>query len=791
MDHLPPILDPVEPYPKPPFLGYICTFDGGQFTTFPERCGWKLEGENNFSDRLLRKDGVELGHLETSAFIQAWLFFGLLFEVFKIIDVPLDEEHFIRKDDTGTSVTTQMLPTYIKKWEEREHSRSSSVQKQHLRGVLSHLQEAGGIVDTLLSHPRLRYAADELTMTRLVIAESIAILGDTLMNATKNIWRREKQEMESLVRFQFRKRLRFCEPATLSLKRLEHRGWCKSSRMMMHRLVDSTGLCYAGMLTRPNMQANHEMCSIQECTAMHVQSSTYSTRHVSDACSCTNKLIDRERVAELIRQGRTPCVRFDAESGDVELIASDKEDYVAFSHVWAHGLGNPAVNGLPQCQLKRLQDLATIVRRKRESLDTTEKYLKHDSDRQPVFWIDTLCIPVGDEDAYKSARNTAIRNLTRIFSEASVVLVVDAELQAAHVYAHSLEREIRMITCDWMRRVWTLQEALLTQPKNLFWQFKEDALSAEEIWQDYFDQAPCHISYRTSAFDKRLPYFSGNTKSPSDLSNNFLELVYALRYRSLSRVEDETICMAPILGLDRAPLLNQEEHVQRMQMFFRLWQNIPSYILFMEGERLSQPGSRWMPLSFVRGAHKTTVTRVSPQFTTFEPRGLLVSYPGLILPVSDARLAEYCDVGFWNRFDSKWYRIRDTSPVFESKLPTEQRWSHWKPILSTFHHPAFVLEYPSDYSHNYIVAVLVDITEEANGLNYADFKARVWLDECNTDRRFETQSETDSVEIWLEGMYREHHGSDSNKARPGAQGGYLPPKDAFHTTTLQQRWCIG
>ncbi|KAF2992997.1 hypothetical protein E8E14_000383 [Neopestalotiopsis sp. 37M] len=477
MDHLPPILDPVEPYPKPPFLGYICTFDGGQFTTFPERCGWKLEGENNFSDRLLRKDGVELGHLETSAFIQAWLFFGLLFEVFKIIDVPLNEEDSIRKDDTGTSVTTEMLPTYIQKWGEREHSRSSE------------------------GNPH-----------------------------------------------------------------------------------------------------NH--------------------------------------------------LRLDEKSLDVTGSSSDPT-------------------------------------------------------------------------------------------------------------------------------------------QNLFWQFKEDALSAEEIWRDHFDQAPCHISYRTSAFDKRLPYFSGNTKSPSDLSNIFLELVNALRYRSLSRVEGETIFMAPILGLDRAPLFKQEGHVQRMQMFFHLWQNIPSYILFMEGERLSQPGSRWMPLSFVRGAHKTTVTRVSPQFTTFEPRGLLLSYPGLILPVSDARLAEYCDVGFWNRFDSKWYRIRDTGPVFESKLPIEQRWSHWKPILSTFHHPAFVLEYHSYYSHNYIVAVLVDITEEANGLNYADFKARVWLDECNAGRRFETQSETDSVEIWLEGMYREYHDSDSKKARPGAQGGYLPPKDAFHTTTLQQRWCIG
>jgi hypothetical protein len=85
--------------------------------------------------------------------------------------------------------------------------------------------------------------------------------------------------------------------------------------------------------------------------------------------------------------------------------------------------------------------------------------------------MDTLCIPVGTE--YSEARYLAILSLTRVFSDASTVLVLDMELVDVSTTVSYLEKELRMITSDWMRRVWTFQEALLTRPGNLYWQFKE------------------------------------------------------------------------------------------------------------------------------------------------------------------------------------------------------------------------------------------------------------------------------------------------------------------------------
>ena len=41
----------------------------------------------------------------------------------------------------------------------------------------------------------------------------------------------------------------------------------------------------------------------------------------------------------------------------LELIQYDgRTEYVAISHVWGEGLGNPAANELPICQLTKIQD---------------------------------------------------------------------------------------------------------------------------------------------------------------------------------------------------------------------------------------------------------------------------------------------------------------------------------------------------------------------------------------------------------------------------------------------------
>jgi hypothetical protein len=76
----------------------------------------------------------------------------------------------------------------------------------------------------------------------------------------------------------------------------------------------------------------------------------------------------------------------------LRVVAHDSPEcsgYIAFSHVWSHGRGNPSINRMPLCQLERLARLASQGRK------TTKSY--------GAFWIDTLCVPVTSKWARKKA----------------------------------------------------------------------------------------------------------------------------------------------------------------------------------------------------------------------------------------------------------------------------------------------------------------------------------------------------------------------------------------------------
>lgn len=789
MDHFPSISDPAEGHYQIPYLGDINALDGGDFATFPERRGLRLEGRGSKLADLCRSDGSKPSPSEKIGFLQTWLFFGLLRGVFMIINIPLNLHEFIKWGNPSSFITTSALPKYIKSWQEKEQSQSIPTQSQHLLETLTLLHKAGGVADSMLSWPCLNMDTDS---EQLLIAESIAILGDGLMNASRRVWIHLRHEIDSLelARGKIWNRRRFSEPATLSLKRLRDQGWCKSSRMMMSRLVDTSGLWYAGMLKRPHMLKNHDSCSITECNAMCVDEVTYHTQHVRPDCSCAFIEVDAAQIARVVDDGKTPSVQFNRHSKTLSIAnASDK--YIVFSHVWAHGLGNPSLNALPICQLEKLQALANAVQNKRGILpgEKDTPTLSTHSQTLTSFWIDTLCVPVGEH--LKESRKRAILRLAKVFSHAETVLILDAELQDVSISAVSMEKEIRMISCDWMRRVWTLSEALLPKPENLFWQFREAALDSKEIWTYHSDQAPHHVTYKDSAFDRRLPVLNKTPLSPEGLWADVLDILGAIRWRALSHIEDETICIAQILGFETDALLRHKDPTDRMRAFFTLWKTVPAQVLFMEGEKIPSPGHGWMPTTFVRGAHKSIIRVSRTQFTGYGPEGLFVTFPGLIFPSDRDPVALYCQVGFWNAIDENWYDVHDTGPIFESKLPVQQRWSYWKSALQSLRNPAFVLEFPSTNAGNFIVAVLVDIVRQEAGVVYAQFKARVCLFPCDRDTRFETQQITDRIEDWLEQRYNEIleecNGIDGSRGRKMT----CPPRETFTPTPLDQRWCIG
>lgn len=74
-----------------------------------------------------------------------------------------------------------------------------------------------------------------------------------------------------------------------------------------------------------------------------------------------------------------------------------------------------------------------------------------------TLFIDTMCIPVCDSDL----KRNAISRPGQVYSQASKVLVIDKELML--VGEDPVEQMVQLLTCEWHRRLWTLQEGRLAR----------------------------------------------------------------------------------------------------------------------------------------------------------------------------------------------------------------------------------------------------------------------------------------------------------------------------------------
>ena len=101
------------------------------------------------------------------------------------------------------------------------------------------------------------------------------------------------------------------------------------------------------------------------------------------------------------------------------------------------------------------------------------KVKRQKAERRIYFWLDTLCIPTGDETdnpRVKELRMKAIKHITPIFNGTQVVLVLDSELARLgpehyddHGRVHNEVLAARVLATKWMQRAWTLEEGSLAK----------------------------------------------------------------------------------------------------------------------------------------------------------------------------------------------------------------------------------------------------------------------------------------------------------------------------------------
>ena len=297
------------------------------------------------------------------------------------------------------------------------------------------------------------------------------------------------------------------------------------------------------------------------------------------------------------------------------------------------------------------------------------------------FWIDTICVPL--QHPYRAI---AIESMRRIYKNADKVLVLDSTLtKTSSQVLEATEMTMRLKASSWVRRLWTFQEAYLA--KELHYQFSDVALTLSDMREKYHREVGSTTeiqlgiggsradeilekeesqqrvdSYQTNErVKKRIEsgdllwwegyhFLSGvevlGKEEPQEDFARLRSIIHPLRWRTTSRMQDETVCLSGCLDRTTASLPQEAAATdenslasltkQRMKTFLLSLQSVPIGLLFVQRPRIDEDGYRWMPTSFLGGGMDSTLPdswqkEETPVVGRPTAASLVVQLPGVIL----------------------------------------------------------------------------------------------------------------------------------------------------------------
>ncbi|KAJ9615318.1 hypothetical protein H2200_001393 [Cladophialophora chaetospira] len=570
MEHLPLPSNPVLKSLPIPFL---CTedYDGGDFREYASRHGWTFSGV--LGKTSVRREGTTASMTELGAFLQTWLIFGL---IWKVTGEHPDMDAFQRLESGSKFLSTasliDLIPSWTKGVVEQGWSENAVDLAEWSNSIHTCLNLSYDLVITL----KLTPAYADLDLVLLSLAAIIECFQQARLDVV--LWKRAPIGPSTL-RIRSRKSQMDC--GDLLLRSMRENGWCPSKLAQLDAPAPmELGVCWFFANMRPPDPArDHNSCSRKDIK--------------SAAVTAVTLVQTKTTWRQVIESGFFPIAktvhsRSDNSSKAVVKVEPRLVDtaFVAISHVWADGHGNPDGNILPSCFLLNLQAMVDALPR-------------DDSDVTTPFWIDTLCIPRHP----LSLRNKALGRLREPYETAKHVLVLDSFLRSLKSDGMTLTEIVAYITaCRWTQRLWTFQEGFLG--KRIWFQFQERALELSELveeWNKKFRRIPSSPS--TSVVLDIIARYTASIILPDvrdasmRASTAFLRM--ALCTRSTSEATDEALCLATLLRLDLAEVLN-EPPSQRMQAFWRHLPDVPWGFVFSRAARkLEVPGLRWAPATFM------------------------------------------------------------------------------------------------------------------------------------------------------------------------------------------------
>jgi hypothetical protein len=478
----------------------------GAFIDFPKQLGFKFKAD---CTKCLVIDSHS-AH-EVTALLQSWLFFGLLAE---FLDIPVNIQAFISaQNNENPTLDLTIIENLLVEWNDRiQNMPESDIARR--RECIWQCLDTAVFQSEQLDHANLDLSSSQFPTIALSVKLLILVLklvAQTTLSRTSRSafiqsghipllplprlrfgqspqvkWATERSESKGatlLLPLPPGVEIEKVSPAArLLMDRMLKAGWCIHVIRKLCRSYDYATINYLSLLRRgTDPSISHENCrQATQCIANNVSlegNLSYKTRHSDLECQCSFLKVDTAELVDIIRDGCIPLVLVTHGTLGFRLRLvrrQPRSSYVAFSHVWSDGLGNPIANSVPECQIKRLWNHIRRVRALGDSVGGPTAW-SFWSSAQELIWIDTLCIPVGSADnaMIQEVKSRAINHMAPIYADASEVYVLDSELQRLNIYTSTHDpapEEVSatelsgfLLCSAWMGRTWTLQEAMLAQ----------------------------------------------------------------------------------------------------------------------------------------------------------------------------------------------------------------------------------------------------------------------------------------------------------------------------------------
>lgn len=455
-------------------------------------------------------------------------------------------------------------------------------------------------------------------------------------------------------------------------RRLIDQGWCPFQLTPMSARFNTAGMAFMSLLQEPEhlgairmdakagkpdeeveqpvaITGEHDTstkdgqaCSPFSCVYRRLNDDTYVRCHDGHQ-SCSDVLIRKTEMEDIFFHEPNPSfplivsVDDNEASPDIRLVPwRSGVPFVAISHVWSDGLGNPKKNAIPQCQLRRLSQYTRAILK-----DTTEP---------PLFWLDTICVPPDaicqvSESLEQQMQYRAISQMKNTYEQSTVTLVLDSWLLSTRISDMTVaEKMMRIFSCAWNSRLWTYQEGAL--PKSVYFQFKDTAEDIDEMKQQLEVDMKRDVALRYTLGERLIAQYNslrGFQTFEKDSEDFVLFVLGNMAYRSTSVSSDEALCLSTLMGLEVGAKASTEKHTSDqggpMARFWRQLPCAPSSLLLASVPTLDDPGLSWAPCSNLLMDNRlsetgslNTIPNISLRRpTTLTARGLEIQSSGLLI----------------------------------------------------------------------------------------------------------------------------------------------------------------